>query len=193
MCLTFGVPVSQCPHDGPCPMNVSPAAVPSAPARICSFSQRLERPLFLRKTKHASQGYESIEYSYVVIRRGTRPRPPADTALWDMVPPSPPKRRRLKRSGILKEAGTVDGPLSQTKDQSNEIALEFHENPESPANVRSQSRHWISDAPARAPDDIRAESYHWPRILRPPLKRSGHVLLETCTKEGGPQLMSKWI
>lgn len=177
-------PTLQCPHDGACPLSVSSAgASSSAPAHICSFSQRLERPEFLRKTKHASRGHESIEYSYVVIRRGTRPRPPADTALWDAVPLGILKQRRLKRAKIL-EVEVTDGQRARTKDRPSEIALEFHERSETPAEVRRRSRHWISDAPPRAADDIRAESYHWPRILQPPLKRSGHVLLETCTKEG---------
>ena len=28
------------------------------------------------------------------------------------------------------------------------------------------------------------EAYSWPRLILPPLKRSGHVILDGCTKEG---------
>lgn len=160
------------------------AAASPTPSHICSFSQRLERPEFLRKTKHASRGQEVIEYSYVVIRRGPRPGLPADTKFQDAIPPSPQRRRSSKRVGILTEIETPDEPLSRTKSQPGEIGLKFQERPETPAEVRRQLRHWMSDAPPRAIDDTRAESYYWPRILRPPLKRSGHVVLETCTKEG---------
>lgn len=47
----------------------------SAMAR-CTFMQRLQRPSFVRLTKHAKRGEEDVGYSYVVIRRGDRARPP---------------------------------------------------------------------------------------------------------------------
>lgn len=189
--------IVQCPHDGPCPIALLTKS--SSTAEICSFSQRLERPEFLRKTKHASRGHEFIEYSYVVIRRGSRPSPPSDTVLWDPIPISPRKERKMKRGGILQELGSsstailppgsaaTNGPVlsaEQAVDQPEQITLEFREHQETSADVRRRLRHWVSDAPPHAREDIRAESYYWPRILQSPLKRSGHVILETCTKEG---------
>jgi ribosomal protein RSM22 (predicted rRNA methylase) len=32
--------------------------------------------------------------------------------------------------------------------------------------------------------DLSAEAYHWPRIIAPPLKRAGHVLLDQCAPSG---------
>src|ERR1700731_5128134 len=37
--------------------------------------QRLQRPPFVRLTKHSSVGHEDITYSYVAVRRGPRPIP----------------------------------------------------------------------------------------------------------------------
>ena len=34
-------------------------------------------------------------------------------------------------------------------------------------------------------EEIRKEAYTWPRLIFPPLKRSGHVILDGCTNEGG--------
>ena len=31
---------------------------------------------------------------------------------------------------------------------------------------------------------LRNESYSWPRVIYPPLKRSGHIILDACTEDG---------
>jgi ribosomal protein RSM22 (predicted rRNA methylase) len=31
---------------------------------------------------------------------------------------------------------------------------------------------------------LRLESYHWPKLVFPPLKKSGHIILDSCTPEG---------
>lgn len=33
---------------------------------------------------------------------------------------------------------------------------------------------------------IRLEAYQWPRLVFPPLKKSGHIILDECTAEGRP-------
>ncbi|KAI5124137.1 hypothetical protein M0805_000948 [Coniferiporia weirii] len=66
--------VAPCPHDGACPLYQ-----PGSSKLRCTFSQRLQRPVFLRKTKHAHAGHEDIGYSYVVIKRGKRPTQMAAT------------------------------------------------------------------------------------------------------------------
>ncbi|KAF9513878.1 hypothetical protein BS47DRAFT_1343701 [Hydnum rufescens UP504] len=171
--------VAPCPHDGRCPMTIkgSKKIFPD----ICHFSQRLSRPTFLRHTKHASKGHEDILYSYVVIRRGTRPAAPP--SLWDpVVKPQlgtfPGKGKRVLRE-ISREAAGSGDETSNTQ-----IDLEWRHEPETLADQRRRDRHWISKAPPRPEEEIRAESFYWPRVIYPPLKRSGHVILDTCTKDG---------
>ncbi|KAK0526069.1 hypothetical protein OC842_005300 [Tilletia horrida] len=79
--------VAPCPHDRPCPLlnpfkpleshlkQMPGARAPPAQNQlpVCSFSQRIEMPTYLRKTKHSKRGAEDIQYSYVVVRRGRRP------------------------------------------------------------------------------------------------------------------------
>ena len=36
-------------------------------------------------------------------------------------------------------------------------------------------------------DALRSEAYSWPRLIFPPLKKSGHIILDSCTAEGPPQ------
>lgn len=62
---------SQCSHDRPCPLLFSPQAKPDD--IWCHFSQRVQRPTFLMKTKHSKFNTEDSKYSYVVLRRGSRP------------------------------------------------------------------------------------------------------------------------
>jgi hypothetical protein len=31
---------------------------------------------------------------------------------------------------------------------------------------------------------LRLEAYSWPRLVFPPLKKSGHIILDSCTAEG---------
>ena len=33
---------------------------------------------------------------------------------------------------------------------------------------------------------LRLEAYSWPRLVFPPLKKSGHIILDGCTAEGMP-------
>lgn len=42
-----------------------------------------------------------------------------------------------------------------------------------------------SDAEQEALEqDMRKEAYRWPRLVYPPLKRSGHVVMDTCHPSG---------
>lgn len=95
--------LAPCPHDGVCPLHKT--------ANYCHFSQRVERPSWLRQTKHSDRADEDAKFSYVVIRRGSRPRVDSDAIA----------------SGV------------------------------------------------------------WPRVILPPSKAKGHVLLDVCSPEGAPR------
>ncbi|KAI9496757.1 mitochondrial small ribosomal subunit Rsm22-domain-containing protein [Zychaea mexicana] len=107
--------VAPCPHDRPCPLLYSPDARPDA--FWCHFSQRVQRPPFLMKTKHSKFNLEDSKYAYVVLRRGSR--------------------------------------------------------------SKAESSH----------DDLPEAAYTWPRLIQPPLKKHGHVVMDVCAKEGEIQRM----
>ncbi|KAK3845716.1 MAG: mitochondrial small ribosomal subunit Rsm22-domain-containing protein [Linnemannia gamsii] len=112
--------VAPCPHDKVCPMYESLAR----DSQWCHFSQKVQRPDFLRKTKHSKDNYEDAKYTYVVLRKGSRP---------------------------------VFTPVTSPA-TSSEAALS---SPSSPA-----------------------ASYAWSRIVVPPLKKDGHVVIDTCAANG---------
>jgi len=65
------------------------------------------------------------------------------------------------------------------------VTLKWQQIFESDQHVRKRERSYsANDMPPRLEEEIRAGSYYWPRIIYPPLKRSGHIILDTCTKEG---------
>lgn len=80
--------VAPCSHDKPCPLlhpfTISSAVASAVGARsdtgnpaksndVCAFTARYHTPTFLRRTKHSDRGEENVGYSYVVVRRGSRP------------------------------------------------------------------------------------------------------------------------
>ncbi|KAE9601544.1 hypothetical protein Lal_00040705 [Lupinus albus] len=64
--------VAPCPHDGTCPLVKS--------GKFCHFVQRLERTSSQRAYKRSKgvplRGFEDEKFSFVVLRRGQRPREP---------------------------------------------------------------------------------------------------------------------
>ena len=68
----------QCPHDGECPIH----RAASSTMPTCHFGQKVQRPAFLRKTKHSGKGEEIANFSYVILKRG--PRPPSGAATTEV-------------------------------------------------------------------------------------------------------------
>lgn len=134
--------IAPCPHDGQCPMYLHG----HQPGRRqwCHFSQRLQRPDFLQRTKHAKDNIEDVGYSYILIRKGGK-RPPL--------------------------------PLSQAQgSQANSVGVREEDSIEDKA---------ISDR------DIVSASYHWSRIILPPLKRHKHILLDVCSAPSGQAAVTR--
>ena len=44
----------------------------------------------------------------------------------------------------------------------------------------------IDNSTATAEDDFSKIAYTWPRLIQPPLKKHGHVVMDVCAKEGKP-------
>jgi ribosomal protein RSM22 (predicted rRNA methylase) len=153
----------KCPHDRACPLLHS-----GGTPLICGFSQRLQRPAFLRRTKHLGVGHEDIHYSYVVIRRGPRP---------DLVDTSVGRIGGIGQRVL--EKAKQDLPLKE---------LEIHDESQ-PASTISQALRVVTPEVVEMTDSelqaqLRKEAHQWPRLVFPPLKRSGHIILDACTAEG---------
>ncbi|KAJ3797863.1 mitochondrial small ribosomal subunit Rsm22-domain-containing protein [Lentinula aff. detonsa] len=160
--------VAPCPHDGECPL-LHPGSI----RLVCGFSQRLQRPSFIRLTKHSTVGHEDTGYSYVVIQRGERPvRPASKLGRIGAV-----GKRELDKEA---ESQTIMKELSLHNEDGIDIDEETSESPRAIFPV----------SPLPPPLDpglqteLRQEAYSWPRLVFPPLKKSGHIILDACTPEG---------
>ncbi len=116
-----------------------------------------------------------MDYSYVVIRRGPRPTP------------TPTKVGRVGDVGrreLVKdlEASIPMAQLSLAGDRSGERAND-HAEEFIDMEARNGEIALSSDELTAA---LRQEAYSWPRLVFPPLKRSGHIILDSCTAEGKP-------
>ena len=165
--------VTKCPHDHGCPMHRSDVR-----KQVCGFSQRIERPSFVRRTKHSGVGHEDIGYSYVVIRRGPRPRNP------DV------------KVGRLGEVGRRQIQSEEAKLRLVELELDDAGSlaPTQPANASVTSEETTepcTHSPAEIDSLLKAESFHWPRIVFPPLKKSGHVVMDVCAPSGTSLLLTR--
>lgn len=163
--------VAPCPHDGACPLYH-----PGNNRLMCGFEQRLQRPEFVRKTKHSGVGHEDIGYSYVVIQRGSRP--PLDSSSQNVGKMGPiayeeAQKEVDRRSGLVLYPDThanQEHIQAQEEDiRAAEVATEQQDPPTSLANIEHS---------------LRNHAYHWPRLVFPPLKRSGHIILDSCTSAG---------
>ncbi|KAF8079067.1 mitochondrial small ribosomal subunit Rsm22-domain-containing protein [Lyophyllum atratum] len=164
--------VAPCPHDGACPLHH-----PGSTRLVCGFSQRMQRPSFVRKTKHSGVGHEDIEYSYVVIRRGARPLP--TTTYSGRV-------GEVGRRALDKDASSR-APMKELKLHSEHEALAGAAMEEAPAVASEILLAEAKTEPVsqtELEEALRLESYSWPRLVFPPLKKSGHIILDSCTAEG---------
>ncbi|CAG8727945.1 6181_t:CDS:10, partial [Gigaspora rosea] len=115
--------VAPCPHDGECPLIES--------RNWCHFSQRINRPSYLMQTKKVvGNNYEDSKYSYVILRRGPRPRVQAETS------------KTLEK---LTREDAIDTELAR---------------------------------------NFSTEAFHWARLILPPIKRSGHIVMDYCSNTG---------
>jgi hypothetical protein len=131
----------------------------------------MERPPFVRLTKHSGVGHEDIGYSYVVIRRGPRPSIP------DL------------KVGRLGDVGRRQKQLEEAKRPPVELELDDGSPQPSSTNVTASTQsEKTMESHDRDPEDIedlmKAEASRWPRLVLPPLKKSGHVIMDVCDPSG---------
>ncbi|KAJ7070608.1 mitochondrial small ribosomal subunit Rsm22-domain-containing protein [Mycena amicta] len=164
--------VAPCPHDRPCPLHH-----PGDTKLICGFSQRLQRPSFVRRTKHSGEGHEDMGYSYVVLRRGSRPTDPGTN---------------FGRVGRVGQSAleSAQAPIKELflHGQVEPVPLEELELASDIADIQVAEQEPSSPAALNAA--LRLEAYNWPRLVFPPLKKSGHIILDACTPEGNLMRMT---
>ncbi|KAI0692972.1 mitochondrial small ribosomal subunit Rsm22-domain-containing protein [Cytidiella melzeri] len=170
--------LAPCPHDHACPLHH-----PGSKRLLCGFSQRLQRPEFLRKTKHSGQGHEDTGYSYVVIRRGPRPSP-ADQQVGRVGDVGKRELQKFIAQNKPVVELTIDGEHHLETPPTSIAANADSFNALHQANAVEQNALQMSHSSREMDEALRSEAYHWPRLVFPPLKKSGHIILDGCTAEG---------
>ncbi|KAJ7016844.1 mitochondrial small ribosomal subunit Rsm22-domain-containing protein [Mycena alexandri] len=141
---------------------------------VCGFSQRLQRPSFVRRTKHSGDGQEDMGYSYVVIRRGARPPNPQTKVgrigpIGQLALEKARSQLPVKELILHSEHELLTKPGEELKSVEEDLEDEAVEEPTTPAALDAA---------------LRLEAYNWPRLIFPPLKNAGHIILDGCTLEG---------
>lgn len=160
--------VLQCPHDGACPLFY-----PNATKLVCGYSQRLQRPKFVRRTKHSSTGHEDIGYSYIVVQRGSRPCPTI-TGLGRI--------GAVGQRALEQEAAKASMRELQIHDERSPEDSCIQDPEQEHSTVSTQLDQKYDEEEIR--EAIRLEAFQWPRLVFPPLKRSGHIIIDGCTAQG---------
>jgi ribosomal protein RSM22 (predicted rRNA methylase) len=165
--------LAPCPHDGACPLYQPENR---AHRLACGFSQRLQRPAFVRRTKRAGAGHEDVGYAYVVVRRGVRPVRTEDAVRrgrvglvgrWEIEALEAKIRGAVPPAELQEVDGTAESEAPASADASVPVAADATPAPDGPLAAA-----------------LRAEAHAWPRLVFPPLKRSGHVILDVCAPSG---------
>ncbi|KAG0250763.1 37S ribosomal protein S22 [Mortierella polycephala] len=121
-----------------------------------------------RKTKHTKENFEDAKYTYVILRKGPRPisTPPTST-------PTPAK--------------VIETTEATAELNTNTQALEHDSSHVPPAEPRKKKYAKLPPPPPvtyDTPEKMFAASNAWSRIVIQPLKKDGHVVIDTCGASG---------
>ncbi|ORY31016.1 ketopantoate hydroxymethyltransferase-domain-containing protein [Naematelia encephala] len=172
--------MAPCPHDGVCPLIHT--------QDICGFSQRLQTPDAARKTKHSKKGEEDKRYTYLVIARGERP---VTTALGMEQYFSAGRMGGVAKDVIQRDIMKREGKSVIQEIHGEEMthyeAVPLHEL-EAPPQTTAEAT--TIPAQSKVLEHLRLEAASWPRLVAPPMKRSGHVVMDTCHPDGNIQRLT---
>ena len=188
--------VAPCQHDRACPMDGLPT--------WCHFSQRVQRSEMHRQMLPRGRGaqHQDERFSYVILRRLSRARARQEdvaraekvaSGKWlDVLSPEEEEdeeanmsaeeiaeRRAIeKRMGFSRDADDVVAATSR-EDESTVDAIEADEDgDDAKEDEDAVPENPLADAVALA------SAHEWGRMVRPPIKRSGHVIVDLCDADG---------
>lgn len=167
--------VAPCPHDQACPLLTDTPRSRKAPA-ICSYTQLFHMPPFMRATTQQHRGDAATSYCYLIVQRGHRPSLDASTAAWTPSVPvdlQPHVRHSVQRLAESARTGVLDHLRSGRM-------LDAPEAPDATDACTSA----LQEVDVNEHRVMQTEAYAWPRLIRPPLKKGGHVTMDACCASG---------
>ena len=174
--------IAPCPHEETCPFVGG--------RDKCSFSQRVQRTGFMRKTKHSSKGEEDVNYTYLVIGRGERPSStPSSTSATSRIFGEIGRVGGIGREELEKDLLKYSGKTELREVEGGDYEMvSLADEAEATLAARKLAEEELDLAGSANGQGLEAslakEAYQWPRVVAPPLKRSGHVILDTCFPDG---------
>lgn len=165
--------VAPCPHDGTCPLLKS--------GKYCHFVQRLERTSSQRAYKRSKgeplRGFEDEKFSYVVFRRGPRPREPwpLDGITFDTL-----KEQQAKRNPEDLEIDYEDWLKSQEADDDapREVARRYESDG---LETDEDGKDDIEEVKEMEEEtEIADLGGGWGRIVFMPIRRGKQVTMNVC-------------
>jgi ribosomal protein RSM22 (predicted rRNA methylase) len=159
--------IAPCPHEFECPL--------AGGRDRCSFSQKLQRPDFTRKTKHTNRGEEDVNYTYLVLGRGSRPDGGSSKA---------GRVGGVGKEALEKEAGKREGKSELREVEGGGGEFEMVSLSDLSGHTPIAGAEEVGKTEEEVDGELRTEAYTWPRVVAPPMKRAGHVILDTCFPDG---------
>ena len=179
-----GMIVAPCTNHAECPMYPAPGGTTLGRRDYCHFSQRYLRPSYLQRILGAkTRNHEDVEFSYVAVRKGRDHRmdsglvqgqvaADASFAGHEETGALEGEARRLQESSASSSSVLVEGKLSQETSPSVESIAE--------QDSQKEAQPAKEDPGVAVP----VQMLSLPRLVRPPLKRKGHVIFDVCTPAG---------
>lgn len=182
--------LAPCPHESACPLMGTRS--------WCHFVQRVQRPPTQRLVKGATaaQPFQDERFSYVVLRRGARPQrllalpdgreasvgSGSDELFSDLLSAS-------SSTSDTSESESSDSDVDESSDElfdsSSASDASDSESSESDADTEDDSE--SEDRPPSEAAMLHARASAdagWARLMRPPRRRTRHVVLDLCTPAG---------
>ncbi|KAF2150385.1 hypothetical protein K461DRAFT_314424 [Myriangium duriaei CBS 260.36] len=150
-----GMIIGPCTNHAPCPMYTRPG-VSSGRKDYCHFEQRFVRPPYLQKLLGAKdKNHEDVKFSYLSIMRG--------------------RDLRSTSSNLVVQGDAATAAAFEGYEHPTTLPPEPIFDPTAPALETFDSTPTTSAGP---------HSLSLPRLVLPPLKRTGHIILDLCTPSG---------
>jgi len=155
--------LAPCTNHNKCPMYLIPG-VSHQRKDWCHFQQRYIRPPYLQRLLGGKdRNHEDVNFSYVAVQKGVSFE-------------TDNEGRKIKRGDSATDRAFQGYDLGDAE-------LAANDSTSAPTNEATSTNVGTEDTPTSQPTNY-PNSLTLPRLIFPPLKKPGHVILDVCTPSG---------
>ncbi|GME64324.1 DNA-binding TFAR19-related protein [Neofusicoccum parvum] len=177
-----GMIVAPCTNHAGCPMYTIPG-ISRNRKDFCYFKQRFIRPPYLQRLLGGKdRNHEDVQFSYLAVRRGGDLRKgeegllQGDEAVLRAFEGLGDRHRNPLEE--IEEDGEAEAEAAEEPAAQPETAAERTAEESAPAVEGQEEEQWEDEG------RVNELTLSLPRLVLPPLKRRGHVILDVCTPAG---------